>query len=88
MRIHRNHEIKSQNVLYMMLEDMIYNYEKTIREIYRFLDLDSLNHIHKKKYFNPEISINNTKLWMKKENEKYLSEISKIEKELSEYCYK
>ena len=50
-----------------------------------FLNIDIENHVLRKKYFNPELSIKNTKLWLK--NHKYQDEINMIERELSEFCY-
>lgn len=76
----------SDNVLYVKFEDSIYRYEETIKTIEIFLGLDSTNHIKPKSFFNPDISIKNTRLWDKFDD--YHHEVEQIEKELMSYCYK
>jgi len=85
MRLHRKSEKKSDNILYIMIEDLIYNYEKTLNKLYKFLDLTEEEHTHKRKHFNPEISITWTRLWEKNPN--YTHQVKIIEEQLSEYCY-
>lgn len=86
MRTHRKIEEKNNNVLYIMIENLIYDYEKTLSRLYQFLDLTEEEHIHKRKYFNPEISIKWARLWEK--HPKYANQVKIIEEQLSEYCYK
>lgn len=76
---------KLENVLKIQFEDMIYNYENTIRKIEEFMNLNPDNHIHIRTRFNPEVSKNNTRLWEKIENEK--ENIAYIENELSDWLY-
>lgn len=72
-------------LLKIKLEDFIYNYDDTEKEIISFLGLDINDHILKKKVFNPELSKNNTRLWDRfKTRER---EVSKIASSLAEYCY-
>ncbi|GAA0070280.1 hypothetical protein UT300003_18030 [Clostridium sardiniense] len=78
---------KTQNALFIKFENLIYDYDTEIKRIYEFLGLYEDDHINKKEYFNPGISIKNTKLWNKKEAKQYLDNIKKIEKELDIYCY-
>lgn len=78
---------KSDNALLIKFENLIYDYNNEIKKIYKFLDLNEANHINKKEYFNPNISIKNTSLWKKEEAKQYLDNIKKIEKELDIYCY-
>ena len=68
-------------------EDFIYKYDETVELVREILGSeDELpNHVLKKKYFNPEKSINNTQLFYNQENYKDESEI--IEKLLPEYLY-
>ena len=73
----------SDNVLYLQFEDLIYNYEETKRTIERFLGISM--HVHKKEYFKPEVSINNTQLKHRFPNMK--REIEYIENELRDYLY-
>lgn len=75
---------KSEKVLRIKFEDLIYNYEKEVEKITNFLDFKKENHINKMNRFNPNISIKNTQLFRKKE---YEEEIKIIEKELKNYLY-
>ena len=78
-------EMTNKNVMFIQFEDLLYSYSKTTDKIKRWIGLDEEEHIYKKKYFVPEISINNTRLWEKKYP--CLNEISYIEKVLHEYLY-
>lgn len=79
-------ESKSSNILYINFEDMIYNYDKTTKQIMIFLGLNEKNHVKVKQFFNPEKSKKNTRLWEK--YKEYNEEMSYIEKELKEYIYR
>lgn len=84
--IRRNNEKENpKKIMRIKFEDFIYNYEKTEKIILDFLEIDIKYHKNKKKYFNPEISKKNTKLWEK--NVKYKNEIDKIQLSLKEFCY-
>ena len=74
-----------KNVLRVKMEDTIYNYEVFSKKINEFIGLDEKNHIHPKTRFNPEISINNTHLWTKREVD--MDIIKRLEDNLGEYCY-
>lgn len=78
--------VNNENVLAIKFEDAIYNYDETIVKIMNFIGLKESDHIYKKKYFNPEYSIRNTKLWDKIDSRQ--KEIKMIEDELTEFCYK
>ncbi len=77
-------ECTSKKVLRIKFEDLIYNYDKTLKKIMNFLEFKESDHKYKLSRFNPDISIKNTQLFRKKEYEK---EIKIIEKELSKYLY-
>ncbi len=81
----RKNEIKtnSSKVLRIKFEDLIYKYDESLNDIYKFLGFNESDHIRKKERFNPELSIKNTQLF----NEKYDNEIKIIEENLSEYLY-
>jgi hypothetical protein len=64
IRQHRKSEVKNKNILYINFEDFIYDYDKTIDKVIDFCKLDKVKWIDKKKYFNPDISIKNTKKWV------------------------
>jgi hypothetical protein len=85
-RIHRDEEeFDEERVMIIQFEDLIYKYYETTRKIDSWLGLTERLHILPKKYFDPNISIKNTKLW-----EKYpelAMDIAYIEKKLSKYLY-
>lgn len=85
-RKHQQFENEDENkVLKIKFEDAIYNYDLTLSEIINFLGINE-KHVNKFKYFNPKKSINNTQIY--RNNFVNKKDIEKIEKELSEYCYK
>ena len=75
----------SNKILRIKFEDLIYNYEKTVSKIEKFLNFKSEDHVNKKSRFIPEVSIKNTQIFNDK---KYAKEINIIEKQLSKYLYK
>ena len=77
-------ECNSNKVLRIKFEDLIYNYDKELDKIMKFLGFTSKDHVNKKNRFNPDISIKNTQLFRKEE---YREEIKKIEKKLKKYLY-
>lgn len=83
-RAHRKHEnMKTENICFVQFEDLIYKYDETCQKLNDFLGLDYQDHINKFKFFNPDKSIKNTRLWKKSEDEG----ISIITAELKEYLY-
>lgn len=82
--IRENKRDNSENVKYIKLEDLIFDYEKTVKEITEFLGIDPSQHKDKLKYFNPNRSLKNCRLW---ENEKaYREDIKYIYNNLLSYC--
>ena len=77
-------ECKDNNVLITNFDDFCNNYETQAKKIIDFLGLDENEHTEKYKYFNPTISINNTGVWKKLENQK---PIDYIFNNLKEFCY-
>lgn len=73
----------SDKILYIMFDDLIYNYDETLIRIEKFLGIKS--HVRKKQYFKPEKSINNTQIFKRVKG--YDEEIKLIENELGEYLY-
>lgn len=85
-RAHRNVEpFNGDKVCYIQFEDLIYNYEKTLKRIIDWLGLDPLDHKKKMKLFNPEISKKNTLTWINSQCD--LKDIKYIEGELVDYLY-
>lgn len=85
--IHAQHELYELpiNAIRIQFEDLVYKYDETLLRVFDFLNIDESNHIKKKMFFNPEISIKNTRLWER--HLEYLDEIKYIEKNLERYCY-
>ena len=73
-----------KNTLVTYFDDFCNNYESESKRIMDFLGLDEKDHIEKFKYFNPKISINNTQVWKKLDNQK---PIDYIFANLKEFCY-
>ncbi len=70
--------------LYLRFEDLVYNYDDTVKKLFEFLDLDLSNHTSKFKYFNPNVSIKNIGIWKNYSNQ---NEIKYIENNLTEYLF-
>lgn len=86
-RAHRENEKDDPTkILRVQFEDMIYDYENTKNKILDFCGIDAEHHTKKKTIFNPEISIKNTKVFERFDDEK--ENIKYIEQELAKYLYK
>jgi len=79
------HSFNSKKVYKLHFEDLIYNYEKTVEKLEKFVGFTSKDHINPKTRFIPELSINNTQVFNGSDN--YKEEIKIIEKELKDYLY-
>ena len=86
IRNHQKIESNHKDILHIRFEELIHNYDKTLKIICDFLDLDQQKHFHKKMFFNPEMSKKNTRIWKTDYANKYKNEIKLIENHLSEYC--
>ena len=73
----------SPDILSIHFEDLIYEYEQTVKKLECFLGLKK--HVRPYSNFNPEISKNNTQLFSL--YPEYSSDIKLIEKELTNYLY-
>jgi hypothetical protein len=74
----------NNGVLYMKFEDLVLNYQESTEKIMRFLDLKEENHIHKKCFFDPEISKKNIGLYKQLDGQT----LDLFERELGEWFYK
>jgi hypothetical protein len=74
----------SKFVKIIYFEELVLNYEATVNDIFSFLKINKLNHLNKKKYFDPEKSKKNIRLW---ENSNLRNELEILEKELGIYFY-
>lgn len=79
--LHYN-RVDDKRIHYFSFEDLIYHYNDTIKTIENLL---YKKNNERRKYFKPELSINNTQMF-KKISEHY-EDIIKIENELEDYIY-
>jgi hypothetical protein len=85
-RSHRKYDQdESNNVLRIRFEELIYEYDDTLKKISVFLGLDLNTHIYKKKFFIPEIAQLNTNVWIN--HKEYSADVIRIQNELKEFCY-
>lgn len=79
--LHRTRDDDSR-VLYLNFEDLIFDYDKTVKRLSNFL---GLRHVNPKKWFKPEWSINNTRIYERCTN--MTNDIQQIETALPELLY-
>lgn len=72
-------------VLRIHFEDLVFQYEDSLKKIYQFLEIDEKKHSDKMKFFNPDISIKNTQLF--NVSEEIQEECKILEEKLKEYLY-
>ena len=75
---------KDPNVLFLKFEDIIFHYDETLKLITDFVGLDMNDHVHKREFFNPDISIKNVGMW---KNILSQPEVDAITSELSDFLY-
>lgn len=87
-RNHRNHEdLSTSRIKFIQFEDLVYQYDNTVKEIEGWLGLNSRLHKYPKQRFDPSKSILNTQTWFRLRNIP-MNEIEYIEKTLSNYLYR
>ena len=74
----------NEDVLYMRFEDLVLNYRESVGKIMDFLGLKEENHVHKRGFFDPEISGKNVGLYKRLEGMNW----DLFERELGEWFYK
>jgi len=72
----------NKNIKLIRFEDLIIKYDTTVDKIFKFLGIKKSDHILKKKYLDPEISIKNVGQWKGMLLE---SDAEKIETEFKEF---
>lgn len=77
--------IECDQILRIQFEDLIYDYEATVRRVEEFVGLSPDNHIKRKKYFVPEKSIKNTQIFQM--NSEWKKELERLEIEFPELVY-
>ena len=75
---------EDSRVLRIKFEDLIFSYDTTIDKVFQFTGLKKKNHINQFKNFDPKISVKNVGIW---KNYKDQVAITKIQKNLRDYCY-
>ena len=80
--IRENKEGNENNILRLNFEDIVLNYNSSLKVIKDFLDIDT-KHIKKYKYFNPRKSEKNIGLWRKYHNQE---DMQLIYSKLKQYC--
>lgn len=78
-------EFKSQKILSIYFEDLIYRYEETKSQVESFLGLSKEKHTFPLTKYKPEMSIENTQVFLI--NEEWKKEIKTIEERLGDYLY-
>jgi hypothetical protein len=81
--IQDNNTLVQDRVLRLKFEDLFLNYERVIRDIKEFLNID-FNHKEKSSKFNPESMNSHVGIW---KNTPHQDIMIYIEKELKEYCF-
>jgi hypothetical protein len=83
--LRENEPVNSECCLFLNFESLVYDYDNTLNRIMNFIDLPAADHVYKLKYFNPDLSKQNTMIFKCRPD--FYDDVSKIEKELSPYCY-
>jgi hypothetical protein len=82
----RENIILDSDILYVRFEDLIINYDETRLKILHFLGLEEKDHILKKKFLKPEVSIKNIGIWRKFYDDCHEA-IDAIKDALPKLCY-
>lgn len=61
----RSNIIYDEDIFRIQFEDLVINYDETVRRVFAFLDIKEEDHIEKMKYLNPSKSIKNVGIWRK-----------------------
>ena len=78
--------ILDEDILQVRFEDLIIHYDESRLKVLSFLGLDESDHIMKKAFLKPEVSIKNIGIWRKYYDNCHEA-IDYIEKELHDHCY-
>ena len=78
--------IESKDYFSLRFEDLIMDYDRTVAKLEKYIGLNPTDHIHKKKYLDPEVSKNNISIW--KKAPELFEDMKLIKTRLGELCYK
>lgn len=84
INIPKNYNSDNSNVLLIWLEDLIYNYDVTVQQIFDFIGIKKTAHTEPKYFFNPSISAKNVGSYKKYHDQ---SIINRLIIECPELCY-
>jgi len=73
----------NKDIMFLQYEDLILNYDTTIKRIFDFLEVDESLHIRKREFLKPEESKNYIGIYKAFKNQ---NEIRLIEEKLKDYC--
>ena len=74
----------SDRIIRIKYEDLVFNYDDTVKKLFFQLGIDSSDHVMKKKFFDPKQSSKNVGIWKTLPDD---NNIKKIENELNELLY-
>ena len=80
----REKQIDKKGVMFVNFEDIVLEYDKTVKKIEKYINVSAESHIKKRIFFNPADSKKNIGIWKTYKNQDVMK---KIERELGEYCY-
>lgn len=86
MRLHDDYDNFPKNIRRVQFEDLVYDYQNTVDSICDFIGLSSSDHVHKRVFFDPEVSIDGTRLWER--FPEYQEQVLAIEEQLADYVYR
>ncbi|MBQ3450165.1 MAG: sulfotransferase domain-containing protein, partial [Synergistaceae bacterium] len=62
-RSNKKELMNAPNVLVLRFEDLIFHYDESLKRIAEFAELDLNDHVHKREFFNPDVSVKNVGMW-------------------------
>jgi len=72
-----------ENVMRISFEDLVLDYDATLKKLFEFLEVDASVHENKKRYFDPDISIQGVERWKSTSRK---DDVDYIYQNLKEYC--
>lgn len=76
--------LNKEDVLFLNFEDIIFNYDQSVKNVEDYLGIKSCEHINKKNFFDPQLSKKNIGIWRLYKNQDVMKRIKAV---LGEYCY-
>jgi hypothetical protein len=82
MQIQTRKNTNQRETLRLNFEDLVMNYDNSRDSIFKFLEIDAIQHKYPMSNFDPKKSKKNVQLWKRQNN----NDIKVIEENLSEFC--